>query len=377
MKKIPLCTKLLLIVFWGTFTQAQTKISYKDSLDGKFDASQMIDHAKGFIPVPILVTEAALGGIGAGLLPLYISPQKKPIGDEDYIAPTITSGFFAYTANKSWFTGIYRRGTLEKMGMKYKLFVGYIDLNLDYYKEIENIGEVKYGFNNVVIPVLLSLSKRIPKQKSYFGFEYMRYPLTLTPNFERPLEPLTTASELKKTVAAFTTFIDWDQRNTVFTPDRGYRLNFNYSVNDHWTGSDYNFQRLEGFYHFFTPLKPNWISGFRLEGQSVFGTVPFHQLPSVKLRGIPAYRYQGSTIGLFETEQRYDINLRWSVLGFAGTAMTLQKDQNFSDAKWIYNAGTGFRYLIARTYGLRMGVDIAIGPDSFGYYIVVGQKWSR
>ncbi|AOW10628.1 BamA/TamA family outer membrane protein [Flavobacterium gilvum] len=377
MKKITYKLAVIIILFVGFLAKAQTKISYKDTLDGKFDASTMIDNAKGFIPVPILVTEAALGGIGVGLLPLYISPQKKPIGDEDYIAPTITSGFFAYTANKSWFTGIYRRGTLDKLQMKYKLFAGYIDLNLNYYKEIENVGEVKYSFNNVVVPVLVSLSKRIPNQKSYFGFEYMRYPLTLTPNFERQDPPIIPENEFKKHIAAFTTFIDWDQRNTVFTPDNGYRLNFNYSVNDNWTGSDYDFQRLEGFFHYFTPIKSNWISGFRLEGQSVFGDVPFHQLPTVKLRGIPAYRYQGTTIGLFETEQRYDLNLRWSVLGFAGTAMTLQKNQNFSDAKWVYNAGTGFRYLIARTYGLRMGLDLAVGPGSFGYYIVVGQKWSR
>lgn len=378
MKKFAHKLSIILILFIGLFTKGQTKITYKDTLDGKLDASMMIDNAKGFIPVPIIVTEAALGGFGLGFLPLYISPQKKPIGHEDYIAPTVTTGFFAYTANKSWFTGLYRRGNLDKLEMKYKLFFGYIDLNLDYYKEVEGYGEIKYGFNNVVMPFMVSLSKKIPGQKSYFGLEYMRYPLTLTPKFARQEPPIIPEDEFKKHIAAFTTYLDWDQRNTIFTPDKGYRLNFNYGVNDNWTGSDYNFQRLEGFFHYFVPIKSNWVSGFRLESQAVFGDVPFHQIPSVDLRGIPAYRYQGNTIGLFETEQRYDINFRWSILGFGGTAMTLQKNQKFSDAKWVYNIGTGFRYYIARTYGLRMGVDIAAGPDgNFGYYIVVGQKWSR
>src|SRR6478736_4909765 len=98
-------------------TKEERKKMLKDTLDGRFDASAMIDNTKGFIPIPLIVTEAALGGFGGGLAPVYISPQKKPIGDKDYIAPAVTAAFGAYTANKSWFTGLYRKEVISKYNL--------------------------------------------------------------------------------------------------------------------------------------------------------------------------------------------------------------------------------------------------------------------
>ena len=47
------------------------------------------------------------------------------------------------------------------------------------------------------------------------------------------------------------------------------------------------------------------------------------------------------------------------------------------DDNWYWAGGVGFRYLIARLFKLRMGVDIARGPDQFAYYIVFGHYWDR
>ena len=39
--------------------------------------------------------------------------------------------------------------------------------------------------------------------------------------------------------------------------------------------------------------------------------------------------------------------------------------------------GGGFRYLLARALGLRMGMDIARGPEDWAFYISVGSGWLR
>jgi hypothetical protein len=39
--------------------------------------------------------------------------------------------------------------------------------------------------------------------------------------------------------------------------------------------------------------------------------------------------------------------------------------------------GTGYRYLIARKFGLRMGMDVAFSSDDWGYYIIFGSNWIR
>jgi hypothetical protein len=39
--------------------------------------------------------------------------------------------------------------------------------------------------------------------------------------------------------------------------------------------------------------------------------------------------------------------------------------------------GAGFRYKIARLLGLRMGVDVARGPEEWAFYIVFGNAWIK
>jgi len=51
-------------------------ISLKDSLDSGFDPSDYIIDANGFVPVPYIITEPALGGFGGALFPVFI--KKRP-----------------------------------------------------------------------------------------------------------------------------------------------------------------------------------------------------------------------------------------------------------------------------------------------------------
>ena len=43
----------------------------------------------------------------------------------------------------------------------------------------------------------------------------------------------------------------------------------------------------------------------------------------------------------------------------------------------LVTGGTGFRYELARKYGLHMGVDVAFGPDGPVFYIQFGSAWAR
>jgi len=48
---------------------------------------------------------------------------------------------------------------------------------------------------------------------------------------------------------------------------------------------------------------------------------------------------------------------------------------SFSDADNRYSKGMGFRYLIAKKYGLRMGIDIAKSQDDEAVYLQFGTAW--
>jgi len=142
-------------------------------------------------------------------------------------------------------------------------------------------------------------------------------------------------------------------------------------------GSDYDYENLNLYGLAYYPLRKNVIAGFRYEMQQVFGAPPFYMKPFINLRGIPAMRYQGNIFSLAETEFRWDFVTRWSAVGFAGTGKAYDSWSDFDNASWRSSGGLGLRYLIARDFKLRMGVDLARGPEQWAYYIVFGSTWSR
>jgi hypothetical protein len=80
---------------------------------------------------------------------------------------------------------------------------------------------------------------------------------------------------------------------------------------------------------------------------------------------------------LVETEQRWNVFSRWSAVFFTGVGKAFDNYSDFGSSIWAYSYGTGFRYLLARKFGLYMGADIARGPEQWGYYIQFGSAWLK
>jgi hypothetical protein len=125
------------------------------------------------------------------------------------------------------------------------------------------------------------------------------------------------------------------------------------------------------------PCAKKWISGFRVETNFMFGDPPFYALPSLALRGVPAVRFQGYTTALIETEQRVDLSLRWSAISFCRIGKSNGTNESFGDAETAYNLEAAFGILLQDYSGIRAGIDVAKGPDSWGWYIVFGHNWNR
>ena len=83
------------------------KVSFRDAQDGYFDLGDFVINSHGFIPVPIIITEPALGYFGGGLMPVFIKPNKprEKNGKSYYTPPDITSILGAGTLNSTWAVG--------------------------------------------------------------------------------------------------------------------------------------------------------------------------------------------------------------------------------------------------------------------------------
>ena len=77
-----------------------------------------------------------------------------------------------------------------------------------------------------------------------------------------------------------------------------------------------------------------------------------------------------------ELEGRWDVTPRWSLIGFVGSGWTADSISELNDKSGKVAGGGGFRYLIARRYGLRIGLDVAKGPEDTVVYMGIGSSWN-
>lgn len=171
------------------------------------------------------------------------------------------------------------------------------------------------------------------------------------------------------------TVVEFDSRDSTFTPSRGLRGTLQYrNYADTW-GSDFDFDHMRGSLNYFIPVGEYSSLGLRLDGEAVRGEVPFFSYPFVSLRGIPAMRYQGQEVVTTEVEYLWGLTPRWTVNFFAGAGRTTAVDTFAATDDTVAAGGVGFRYRIARKLRMQVGIDVARGPEETAFYLTVGSAW--
>ncbi|MBT1699538.1 hypothetical protein KK083_21750 [Fulvivirgaceae bacterium PWU4] len=362
--------------------EEQDSMHFKDSLDHAFDLSNFLIDAHGFLPLPFVITEPALGNFGGGLALVFLK-RRPPISDTvsskvrvKQVPPDITGGGGLYTLNNSWAAMAFRLGTWARARSKYRVLGGYADLNLSFYRDTDEGEEKEFRFKLRTTPFFSSFQKNFAASPWSAGISY----LFLNTDAELQSEDLPEfldGKEWSSRVSMPGIVVEMDNRDNIFTPNRGMYWRLSTGWSDNGFGSEYDYVNLNSFFHFYTPLWPALIAGFRYEMQEVFGDAPFYLLPYLNLRGVPVARYQGNIYSVVEVELRWDFVPRWSLVGFGGTGKVYDEWNTFSKSPWTSSGGGGFRYLVARKFKLRMGLDLAKGPEQWAYYVVLGSAWFR
>jgi outer membrane protein assembly factor BamA len=171
--------------------------------------------------------------------------------------------------------------------------------------------------------------------------------------------------------------LTYDSRDNIFTPTRGTYVEATGGFFSEALGGDDEFQRVRLLAMQFIPLHSRLFLGLRGEAAASFGDAPFYLRPFIYLRGAPVMRYQGEEMAQIEAELRWQFWKRFSLVGFGGAGAAWNDFERFDNTQTIVTGGTGFRYELARTYGLHMGLDVAFGPDNTAIYIQVGSAWAR
>jgi hypothetical protein len=377
---------LLTLVFPATPHADSSKSKFKDPETGEFDVSMWLEGRAGFLPVPIIITEPAVG-FGVGLFLNFFHSRKDslkwdraPDGAmdvaKDFIPPSVTGGGGFVTENGTWGGGVYHQGYWRQDTHRYSGALFRTKVNLTFYGFGDAEGEIDDGLEYTLDGWLLfqKLITRIKRSNFFAGAKYTYSDLNGSFDVEDVI-PGVTDEEFKARTSLFGVTAEYDGRDNTMTPNNGIRTQFDIDFSREFIGSDFDYTiyQLDGYG--FKPAHSRVVVGLRLNWQMATGDVPFWALPFIKLRGIPAMRYQGNYVWFWDTEVRWNVHGRWSVDGFFGGGRAMMSLDEFTETRPNFAGGAGFRYLIARLYGMQAGIDVARGPDEWAVYIVGGTWW--
>ncbi|BBO78552.1 glyceraldehyde-3-phosphate dehydrogenase [Desulfosarcina widdelii] len=353
---------------------------FHDEKDGQFDISNFLASRHGFLPVPILITGPTLGaGGGLNLMFLHGGLTGTVAPNGRHVPPTITGVAAAATENGSKIAGAYNLGFWFDDRLRTTTAVGRPDVNLDFYPNIDG-REYTVDVNLEGWSFYEEAKLRLGKSDFLLGANYLY--LKLDASFENQalpqVEDLINGNYALSGLAAV---LEYDSRDTIFTPTRGMYGKLVARTYADWLGSDDDFMAYSGKVFKYLHLFDDFDLALRVQGDTVGSDAPFFIYPSVQIRGIANKRYQGQHVAVGEAELNWRVYQRWHLIGFIGTGKAFGKNKlrqkvDFSDADWRSSKGIGFRYEIARKFGMQVGADVAWGPEDTAFYITVGSAWN-
>ena len=361
-------------------TQPQQSL-FRDAEDGEFDVSGFLSTRIGFLPVAMPITEPAVGyGFALGLSFLHSTPQvvNYPGQPPRVIMPSITTVFGASTENGTWATGLGHIGIWNEGKVRYVGAAGYTSLNLDWFGKGDSLDGHSIAYTNDVLFLHQKITFKLGDSNFFLGPQYRL--LATDASFDGGGSiPGVVNRDLKSQTAGLGAVLAYDSLDQPFSPTSGIRAEVSYSQQDEAFGGDFNYGRLNAFGTTYISMGSKWVLGLRVDGGLITGgDAPFYDLPSLSIRGVPRGRYVDNAALLTEAELRYDITKRWSLVGFAGIGRVAESFGDLGSADNHYAGGGGFRYLIARQYGLRMGIDLACDDEGeVTAYVTVGTGWVR
>ena len=294
-----------------------------DPSDGQLDMTSWLNSQYGVMPLPIIVTEPAVGyGGGAALIYLHdrlgsksgIAPEKRPARKSP---PSISAVFGAKTENGTWFAGGFHFGSWRDDRFRYTGVIADASIKLDYYGLGFAVKDPARLTTDAVYTAH-ELKSRLGDSDFFIGGKYTYADADNSFNLNDTLPGNVSAYESSDRNASLALLLSYDSRDNVFTPTRGLQVDGQVSQYHEKLGGDSNFETYAISARYYFSFGEKVTLGLRGEAERIEGDAPFYLYPYIKLRGIKAMQYQGEKVFLGETELRWNFYERWSVLGFVG-----------------------------------------------------------
>ena len=349
---------------------------FRDPDDGQIDLSRFLATPRRFMPIPLVVTEPAVG-YGGGLAAMFIRPRKAA-GDEGFARPNISIVAGIATENGTWaaFAGDSSHWFDDRVQSLAAGGTG--EINLDFFglgDASESLDEpVSYSLD-FSLAMLQGSWKIKPKSPWSIGLRYIYSQVEPKLRDEPQFPGLADSIDIK--ISAPAAVLEYDSRNNLFTPTSGMYAESVYLASREELGATEDFERFQQVVMGWMPLAEKWTLGLRADYQWASDGTPFFLRPYIKLRGVEAMRYQGDEMASVEAEARWQVHGRWSLVGAAGYGSAHTERASYSATRDIVSGAVGFRYELARKFGLHAGMDVGFSSGTTAVYFQMGNAWFR
>jgi len=347
-----------------------------DPEDGQLDLSYFLENARGFLPIPIVITEPAIG-YGGGLAGMFVRPRKEA-GSEGWARPNLSAvgGFATENGTKGAFAADASRWLEGRLRTTVGAATGKV--NLDFYglggdsASLDQKVHYSLDFSGAIAQSNWQLA---PNSPWAIGLRYVYADVDPKLRGDSALAGLPVEPRVK--VSAPTAVLEFDTRDNLFTPTQGVYSETSYLASREALGASKDFERFEQIVMGWLPLANRITLGARANYAWSSEGTPFFLRPYIQLRGVPAMRYQGEKMASVEVEARWPVSGRWSGVVFGGGGSARTEREAFDGSKSVGSGGAGFRYTLARKFGMDVGVDVARSSGTTAVYLVVGNAWFR
>ena len=356
---------------------AKPASKFRDPQDGQFDLSTFLATPKRFLPIPLVVTEPAVG-YGGGIAGMFVRPRKQA-GSEGFARPNMSIVGGLATENGTWmaFAGDSSHWMDERV--QTLAAIGGGEINLDFYGLGDAADSLDQPVSYTLDSKLLMLQgswKPQPKSSWSIGLRYI-YSEVEPKLRDAPAQFPGLLDAVHMKISAPAAVLEFDSRNNLFTPTKGLFAESVYLDSLEDLGATEEFQRFQQVVMGWIPLSEDWTLGMRGDYQWSSDGTPFFLRPYVKLRGVAAMRYQGDEMASAEVEARWRMRGRWSLVGAGGYGTAHTERDLFSATKDVWSGAVGFRYELARMFGMHAGMDVGFSSGETAIYIQIGSAWFR
>lgn len=328
-------------------------------------------------PVPISNPTSG-AGLALGALGFY-NPNDAP-------TPWITGVGAVYTENGTRGIGAFHSMSLDDDRYRIRLIGVHGDAKKRFYGIGAEAGDRDkfIHLDDKVTMIRLQGQVRVAPH-FYIGprFEYRSERNRLDPDDDTPpteLPPIPPPDlGIGTDLSSLGLALSYDRRDDSLNPRRGIYVASYLGFNLKALGSDYSHNRFTLAGSIYRPLGDKTVFAARTSLCAVSDGAPFFDLCNFgaggDLRGYTAGRYRDRASWAIQAEVRQHLFGRFGGVVFAGVGGIAPKLGDIGDSRLLPAAGAGIRFLVSKSNNVNLRVDFAVGRDSHGLYVGVGESF--